>query len=178
MLRPFLVADIETVLDQKEQHVPYAAGVMRVDPAKGLPSSGSISYWFSEDFFTLETFHEKSTKMLDSFIGYLTKVTRKEKKIVNIDFHNFSRFDGILLIRHLIDRHPEWKLELLMHNNVLYELVVNFTRRRKKVFRDSCLLFPGSLANLASSLCPPLGGKSAIDHTQVNMGNILARRGE
>jgi hypothetical protein len=69
--------------------------------------------------------------MLDSFIGYLTKVTRKEKKIVNIYFHNFSRFDGILLIRHLIDRHPEWKLELLMNNNVLYELVVHFTQRVK-----------------------------------------------
>lgn len=47
MLRPFLVADLETVLDQKEQHVPYAAGVMRVDPAKKLPSKGSISWWFS-----------------------------------------------------------------------------------------------------------------------------------
>lgn len=36
MQRPFLVADLETVLDSQQRHVPYAAGVMRVDPAKGL----------------------------------------------------------------------------------------------------------------------------------------------
>lgn len=41
-LRPYLVADIETVLDNENKHLPYAAGVMRVDPAKGLPSKGSI----------------------------------------------------------------------------------------------------------------------------------------
>lgn len=85
----------------------------------------------------MDTFHEKSTKMLDSFRGYITKVTRKEKKIVNISFHNFSRFDGILLIRHLIDRHPEWKLEPLMNNNVLYELVVHFHRRSKTRFMSA-----------------------------------------
>lgn len=45
-LRSFIVADIETVLNEEDKHVPYAAaGVMRVDPTEGLPSPGDISWW-------------------------------------------------------------------------------------------------------------------------------------
>lgn len=29
---PFMVADFETVLNSEDMHIPYAAGVMRVDP--------------------------------------------------------------------------------------------------------------------------------------------------
>lgn len=46
----------------------------------------------------------------------------KRKQIV--DFHNFSRFDRILLIHHIISNIPEWELKPLMRNNELYQLEV------------------------------------------------------
>lgn len=34
---PFLVADMETILNEDRVHVPYAVGVMRVHPIEGIP---------------------------------------------------------------------------------------------------------------------------------------------
>lgn len=63
-------------------------------------------------------------------------------------FHNFSRFDGILLIKHL-KVNQKYKLKPLMKKGILYELVVSISGRRKKLFRDSLKLLPGSLNSLA-----------------------------
>jgi hypothetical protein len=42
---PFLVGDIETLINSNKEHVAYVVGVMKVNPGERLPSKGSISWW-------------------------------------------------------------------------------------------------------------------------------------
>lgn len=73
-----------------------------------------------------------------------------------IYFHNLSRFDGILIIKHIIANRPEWGLQPLMMNGEIYQFEV-MIYKHKVVFRDSMKLLPGSLRSLGESLCPELG---------------------
>lgn len=97
----FMVADFETLVlssETEQRHVPYAVGVMKVDPGKGL--RGEIAWWYSEDY-TQSDFEDRSKQMVTKLILYLSKqVTQKWFVIYS---HNFSRFDGLLLIRHNVD---------------------------------------------------------------------------
>lgn len=58
----------------------------------------------------------------------------------------------------------------------MYELSIYSASKSKKrllfQFRDSNLLMPGKLADLAQSLCPELGGKGDIDHNKVSIDNM------
>lgn len=76
--KSFLVADIETNLIENK-HVPYAAGVMEVEPGKDLPSIDEITWWYSEDLFNVESFAERSKNMLNSFLRYIEFLVRKNK---------------------------------------------------------------------------------------------------
>lgn len=100
--KPFLVADIETVLIN-DIHVPYAAGFLVVEPDDVMSSDRckSIETYYSEDypFFLYETIQKRSNKMLSYFIDRIAFIARKRESIKTIYFHNFSRFDGILLIK-------------------------------------------------------------------------------
>jgi hypothetical protein len=73
--KSFLVADIETILISNK-HVPYAAGLMEVEPGKDLPSIDEITWWYSED---VESFAERSQNMLNSFLRYIEFMVRKNK---------------------------------------------------------------------------------------------------
>lgn len=56
-MRPFIVADLETVLNNENMNVPYAAGFLVVKPGEdvGLKAPyGSIETYFSEDFILEE----------------------------------------------------------------------------------------------------------------------------
>lgn len=108
---------------------------------------------------------------------------KKEKAAKTIYFHNFSRFDGVLLLKHLACHH-DYILKPLMRNNRLYELSVyhpstkEYTEK-KMLFRirDSLNLLPGSLKELAKSLCPSLGTKGTVDHASVSLSNLSLDRG-
>lgn len=115
-------------------HVPYAAGLMMVNPGSYPPPKENLSWWYSEDYSTLDSFAERSDQMLSSFVNFLAV---KAKKSHRIYFHNFSRFDGLLLIRHLSTNHSNWKLIPLMRNGILYELVVVLGKNKRMRFRDS-----------------------------------------
>lgn len=61
-MKPFLVADIETVLIDNV-HKPYAIGLMKVFPDASL-SALHIETFFSEDYsIILDQFEDKSIKL-------------------------------------------------------------------------------------------------------------------
>ncbi|KAK7326258.1 hypothetical protein VNO80_33073 [Phaseolus coccineus] len=157
-LQPFLVGDLETIMINNV-HKPYAAGLMLVSPTDTIRkiSMKSISTYFSEDYdFILDTFVERSTKVLYDLILRIHTIVRQEKLPLIIYFHNFSRFDGILLLKHLACHHASYKLKPLMRNNRLYEIAVYSGNKMLFRFRDSLNHLPGKLDNLAKSLCPDL----------------------
>ncbi|KAL2330707.1 hypothetical protein Fmac_018288 [Flemingia macrophylla] len=166
-LRPFLVADTETIINQNSLHVPYAVGVMVVNP--GIPVRRErIDTYFSEDYSSIifPTFEERSTQMLKSFIFRVEAITRQNSTAKTIYFHNLGRFDGIFLLKHLALYHPNYTVQPLMRDNRLYEVAVYSQNQRLLfTFRDSLHLLPGKLDDLAKNLCPELGSISYEDVT-------------
>nr|GEZ53583.1 hypothetical protein [Tanacetum cinerariifolium] len=59
-----------------------------------------------------------------------------------------------------------------MRNNRLYELSVYSGKVMLFRFRVSLNLLPGTLQNLAMSLCPDLGTKGSVDHESVNKKSL------
>lgn len=177
--RPFLVADTETVLINNV-HVPYAAGFLAVKPGEdvGAKPDYSTETYFSEDYMGLiPSFEARSNRMLFDFLERLVVVASK-RKIRTVYFHNFSRFDGILLMKYYASHGDKYTIKPLMRNLRLYELVV--FRGKKRVFRirDSYTLLSSSLATLAKALCPQLGVKGSIQHDEVGVSNLLNNREE
>ncbi|GKV53287.1 hypothetical protein SLEP1_g59819 [Rubroshorea leprosula] len=147
----FIVADSETVLINNV-HVPYAAGFLVVRVGDELLS---------------ETANQR-----------LAAVVRNEPSIKTVYFHNFSRFDGILILKYLATHGMKYTFIPLMRNNMLYELAIY--RGKKLLFRlkDSITLLPSSLDKLAKNLCPELGTKGSIQHEDVQESNLIPLRKE
>lgn len=167
--RPFIVADIETVM-VNQIHVPYAAGYLVVNPGDDLTSipEYSIKTYFSENHITFyPNFEERSQRMLFDFLLNLEECVKKNGELRTVYFHNFSRFDGIFILKYYTYRGNKYKIKPLVRNHKLYELKVyigdNFLIR----FRDSLTLLPSSLASLGETLCPELGSKGSIPHSDL-----------
>ncbi|XP_016182637.1 uncharacterized protein LOC107624706 [Arachis ipaensis] len=190
-LKPFLVGDIETVLMKEvhkpfgdsdtvlmnEVHKPYAAGLMLVRPndAIGQISMKHIDTYFSEDYdIIIHSFEDRSQKVLNDLVLRISALVRENNTYLTVYFHNFSRFDGILLLKHLACHHTNYKLKPLMRNNRLYEIAVYSVSSKKLLFRfrDSLHHLPGKLDNLAKSLCPDLGRKGTIPYDEVRQSNL------
>ncbi|XP_038683072.1 DNA polymerase-like [Tripterygium wilfordii] len=170
-LKPFIVADTETILIDNV-HKPYAAGLMLVRPGEEI-SSLMIDTYFSEDYSIIfSSKEEKSTKVLYDLVLRISTIVRQEQSTLTIYFHNFSRFDGILLLKHLACHHKSYKLKPLMRNNRLYELAVYSGKKMLFRFRDSLNLLPGKLSALAKNLCPGLGPKGSIPYEEVRVSNL------
>ena len=172
MLRPFIVADIETVLVE-DVHRPYAAGYMLVHPGDNL-TSHSISTFFSENYSSLlyPSFWVRSQSVLLKFLYNLEECVKLNVRLRTVYLHNFSRFDGIFLLRHYADRAHPYTIRPLMRNNRLYELKVYIKKKFLLRFRDSYTLIPGSLESLSRRLCPELGPKGLIPHTDLTVENL------
>lgn len=171
----FIVADTETVI-LNNVHVPYAAGFLVVRPGDDLSSEVGygIETYFSEDYpdIVFETFEERSNKMLFDFLERLAVVVRQNPSIKTVYFHNLSRFDGILLLKHLATHGAKYTIKPLMRNHMLYELAVYLGKKQLFCLRDSLTLLTGSLNNLARNLCPQLGSKGTIPHDEVQVSNL------
>nr|GME06072.1 DNA polymerase-like [Ipomoea batatas] len=178
-LKAFIVADTETIyLDNI--HKPYAAGLMMVCPGDKI-NKIMINYYFSEDYsIILDSFEERSTKVLYDFVLRILSIVRKEKSTFTIYFHNFSRFDGILLLKHLAYHHKSLKLKPLMRNHRLYELAVYSGKKMLFRFRDSLNLLPGKLSSLGKNLCPDLGPKGSISipYDELKVEDLINNRRE
>lgn len=174
-LKPFMVADTETILIDNV-HKPYAAGLMMVRPGEQIYDI-MIDTYFSEDYsIILDSFEERSTKVLYDLVLRISKIVRQEKSTLTIYFHNFSRFDGILLLKHLACHHKSYKLKPLMRNHRLYELAVYSGKKMLFRFRDSLNLLPGKLSSLAKNLCPGLGPKGSIQYDEVTLSNLASMK--
>ena len=142
---------------------------MMVHPGKMIEKDMIIHTYYSEDYkVILDSFEERSRKVMIDLISMIERLVKQEKKAKTVYFHNFSRFDGIFLLKHLACHHPKYKIQPLMRNNRLYELSVYSGKVMLFRFRDSLNLLPGTLQNLAMSLCPDLGTKGSVDHESVN----------
>lgn len=173
--KPFLVADTETILID-DVHKPYAAGLLMVRPGEEI-NDLKIETYFSEDYsIILDSFEDRSTKVLYDLVLRISTIVRQEKSIMTIDFHNFSRFDGIILIKHLACHHKNYKLKPLMRNRMLYELAVYSGKKLLFRFRDSLHLLPGKLDDIAKNLCPGLGPKGSIPYDEVILSNIVSMK--
>lgn len=121
--QPFIVADTETVIID-QVHVPYAVGFLVVRPCDDLLSEergyNMIETYFFEDYHTrvFKTFQDRSNRMLSDFIERLVVVVRQNPLIQTVYFHNFSRFDGIMLLRHLVINVKKYKIKPLIQDNV------------------------------------------------------------
>lgn len=193
--RPFIVADMETVLIKKlikkivanketdqidEVHVPYAAGFLVVHPGDdvGAKPDYSIETYFSEDhLLVIPEYEDRSNRMLFDFLERLA-VVAGETKIRTVYFHNFSRFDGILLMKYYASRGDKYSIKPLMRNQRLYELAVYRGKKQVLRLRDSITLLPSSLATLAKTLCPQLGSKGSIQHDEVRVSNLKIQSAE
>lgn len=92
-------------------------------------------------------FENRSDKVLIYLIIHrIESLVKADQRIKIVYFHNFSCFDGILLINNII-RLNNYQIKPLMRDNVLYELALfneSFTKHLF-TFRDSCRLLPASL---------------------------------
>ena len=172
-LNPFLVADTETLF-LENVHKPYAAGVMMVHPGDNIKNNSRIDSYFSEDYssFVFESFEARSSKLLSDFIHRIISIIKQNPAIQTVYCHNFSRFDGIFILKHLAIHAPNYRLKPLMRNNIIYELGVYAGNKRIFSFRDSLHLLPGKLGSLAESLCPGLGRKGSFAHENVTVKNV------
>ena len=171
-LKPFIVADTETILIDNV-HKPYAAGLLMVRPGEQI-NDIMIDTYFSEDYsIILESFEERSTKVLYDLVLRISTIVRQEKSTLTI---YFSRFDGILLLKHLACHHKSYKLKPLMRNHRLYELAVYSGKKMLFCFRDSLNLLPGKLSALAKNLCPSLGPKGSIPYEEVTLSNLASMK--
>lgn len=162
-------------------HMAYAAGVMVVDRDSDVRSSDIYTY-LSEDYSPqlYPRFQDRSVRMLSEFVRWLINLSKPKGNKPNkpiVYFHNFSGFDDILLIKHLVMHHPELSPKPILRNNKLYELNVYSGRKLVLKCRDSLTLFPDSLAKLGQSLCPELGGKGDFDHSNLE-GHTIEKRSD
>lgn len=176
---PFIVSDLETIRDKNEVHKPYAAGLLLVLPDKDIKDQ-RVETYYSEDYSISypEDFEKRSKKVLTDLVLRIAAIAKMNKKVNTIYFHNFSRFDGIILLKHLACNHTDYQLKPLLRNNRLYELSVYSGKKMLFRFRDSLNLLPGKLVELAKSLCPDLGTKGCIDYDKVTVDKLVTMRKE
>lgn len=156
-------------------------GFLVVRPCDDLLSEergyNMIETYFSEDYHTsvFKTLQDRSNRMLSDFIERLVVVVRQNPLIRTVYFHNFSRFDGIMLLRHLVINGQKYTIKPIMRNHMLYEIAVYLDKKQLFSLRDSLTLLTSSLKILAKHLCPQLGSKGSIprnssresDHSQI-----------
>lgn len=195
--RPFLVADLETVL-LDDTHVPYAVGFMVVDPEKPLsPPYPEINTWFSEDYDrdTLEArgfrfpkgFHVslefRSAAIIEQFFQAILVEVEQRKGLRTVYFHNLGRFDGVFILKHLAQTMKKkegcfsFSFKPLLRNNRVYQITIfRETQGDKKRFvfrfRDSLQLLRGKLGDLGKTFCPELGPKGTVPHGAVTLDKL------
>lgn len=178
---PFIVADTETILID-DIHVPYAVGFLVVYPDVNLSSNANIETYFSEDHIILQdldTFEKRSSKIMKDFINRLVVVVKQNLSIRTVYFHNFSRFDGILLLNHLVKNlNKEYRFKPLIRNGRLYEVSIYRGNKVLLSLKDSLHLLPGSLDSLSKNLCPQLGSKGSIPYDKVRVSNLIHMKKE
>lgn len=132
ILNNFITMDIETVKKGKLL-TPYL-----------------ICGYNGKDF--IESYGSDDRKLFSNFIdGLCTFYSKNGKKLI-VYAHNFSGFDGIFMMKHLLDI---GKVQPLIHNGRIISIKVKLNMEGYKgktiIFKDSYLLLPQSLRNLCKT---------------------------
>ena len=90
--------------------------------------------------------------LFNNFITQLLTLFTNESNVITVYAHNFSAFDGIFLLRHLL---PYGKVIPLLHNGKLISIKLRLNvdgyTNKTIVFKDSLLLLPLSLRELCKA---------------------------
>ena len=139
LINNFITFDIETI-NIKNKLIPYL-----------ICAYNGTTY--------IESFNSNVELLFNNFITLLIKtfISPKTKKLT-VYAHNFAKFDGILLLKHLL---PFGKVDPLLYNgkfiSITLKILVSEDHELSKfngktiVFKDSLLLLPDALKNLAIS---------------------------
>ena len=107
----------------------------------------------------IESFNSNVELLFSNFITMLMNTFINNKtKVLTVYAHNFAKFDGILLLKHLL---PFGKVKPLLYNGKFISITLKISvsedhelskfNGKTIVFKDSLLLLPDSLKNLAIS---------------------------
>lgn len=122
---------------------------------------------------------DRSKEMIADFLERLETVVKENPSIKTVFFHNFGRFDGILLLNHLTSSKGfMYTIRPLVRNRKLYEIAVFKGKTKLYSMRDSMRHLGGSLDKLAKDLCPELGKKDPIDFAKLHEGNLKEHQDE
>lgn len=119
--RPFMVADLETVLVNNRQ-VVYAGGYLIVKPGMDLTMCRINTYLSENNLPFYDNFLDRSEKMMFDFISNLEESAKKDPSLRTVYFHNFARFDGIFIVKYYVTHNR--KVKTLFRNHKLYEIKV------------------------------------------------------
>ena len=90
------------------------------------------------------------TKLFNDFIKHLLTQFENGNNTLTVYAHNLSEFDGVLLMKHLLNH---GKTKPLIHNGKLISIKLNIKGHKGKtiIFKDSLLMLPLSLRELCNS---------------------------
>lgn len=146
----FVTIDIETI-KKDNKLIPYLIC--------GYNGSSYISSYGSQ-----------VNELFSSFINQLFTFFTNDSNTLIVYAHNFSGFDGIFLLKHLLSF---GKVEPLLHNGKLItiKLIIGEGEFKDKtiIFKDSYLLLPNSLREL----CKAFNVSSAKGYFPFNLTNIF-----
>ncbi|KAF6172809.1 hypothetical protein GIB67_034661 [Kingdonia uniflora] len=142
-----------------------------------LQDSKFIAF-FSENYNPdLSDFQDRSNRTIFGFLESLETVANFTG-ITIVYFHNFSRFDGIMILKYYTTYGGIYTIKSLIKNLRIYTLEVYKGTKFILIFWDSLTLLPGSLAELAKTLCPHLGYKGSILHDKVKLSTLQIQRNQ
>src|ERR1700712_139109 len=133
----FITFDIETI-SKNNKLIPYL-----------------ICAYNGTDYIT--SFGNNVHDLFSNFIKELLTFIKKDNKTITVYAHNFSSFDGVFLLKHLL---PFGIVEPLLYNGKLITVKLKILIEEENselikyngktiIFKDSYLLLPVSLRNLA-----------------------------
>jgi hypothetical protein len=131
----FITMDIETIT-KKSKFTPYL-----------ICAYNGIDYITS---YANESLDQKS--LFNSFINQLLTFFNKDSNILTVYAHNLSGFDGIFILKHLINY---GKVKPLLFNGKLMSIKIKLNvegyKNKTIIFKDSYLILPQSLRKLCEA---------------------------
>ncbi|KAF6139013.1 hypothetical protein GIB67_010739 [Kingdonia uniflora] len=121
--KPFIIANLETILINSIQK-PYAAGYLVVEQGieiRALQDSKFITFLSKNSNPDLSNFQDRSNRTIFGFQEFLEKVANFIG-IRIVYFHNFSRFDGIVILMYYTTYGEINTIKPLMRNLKIYTL--------------------------------------------------------
>lgn len=152
-------ADFETVIFNNQHYVSCISIRHRLPD----PMLRPVTYCINEykNGYNLES---ESAAIMSKFIDQLFR--HKDKQEMLIYFHNLGKFDGIFLLHYFttFNKKLDISIDIITRENTIYEITFKRIVKDKEnddmvkiiKFRDSYLLFPSSLKEMAEIFNSPI----------------------